>query len=127
MRSAAGEPCAPSPVEGRVETNELRSSYQRFETVVGRNCYLVVSDNYDHGWRARVDGDETPVFRADYNLRGIRLPKGRHIVEFTYRPPHFFATATISIGSTLCFVSVLIWARVRRTRAAGLPDQPPIS
>ncbi len=45
---------------------------------------LVVSENWFPAWRARVDGEETPVLRADHTLRAVSVPQGRHRVEFRY-------------------------------------------
>ena len=41
---------------------------------------------YPAGWRAYVDGEEFPIFRANYILRAMKLPAGAHEVEFVYKP-----------------------------------------
>jgi uncharacterized membrane protein YfhO len=46
---------------------------------------LVMSDAWYPGWRVTVDGAAAPLLRADYALRGVALPAGRHIVELTFR------------------------------------------
>ena len=46
---------------------------------------LVFSDAWYPGWRVTVDGAPAPLLRADYALRGVALPAGRHVVEFTFR------------------------------------------
>ena len=33
-----------------------------------------------------MGGEELKVERVDYLFRGVRVPAGTHIVEFTYRP-----------------------------------------
>jgi hypothetical protein len=45
---------------------------------------LVVSEAHYPGWSATVDGRATPLLRADYALRGVALPPGRHRVELRY-------------------------------------------
>ena len=40
--------------------------------------FLVLSDAYYPGWRATVDGAETPVYATNYLLRGVYVPAGEH-------------------------------------------------
>ena len=47
---------------------------------------LVLSDAWDPGWKATVDGHSAPVHRVDYVFRGVQIPAGRHTVRFTYEP-----------------------------------------
>ncbi|MBU4017057.1 YfhO family protein [Patescibacteria group bacterium] len=47
---------------------------------------LFLSDNYYPKWKARVNGLEAKVFRADYTLRSVLIPKGESRVEFYYSP-----------------------------------------
>jgi len=62
--------------------------------------FLVLSDTFYPGWRAYVDGRETPVYCANYFLRGIALDKGQHRVEFRFQPASLRRGAAIS-GATL--------------------------
>lgn len=48
--------------------------------------YVVVTDSYDPGWRATVDGRETPVLAANLIFRAVHVPAGRHTIEYAYRP-----------------------------------------
>ena len=58
----------------------------KIATETNSESVLVVADNFYPGWKAFVDGHETPIFRANFNFRGIRLPSGKHTVEFRYAP-----------------------------------------
>lgn len=120
MRAIAGEPRAPSLVRGKVEALELRSSRQRFAVEAEAESFLVVSDNYDHGWRAFIDGRETGVFRANYNLRAVRLPSGSHEVEFVYRPPHLALSLLVAFAAIAGHLGLIV--RLRR-RSATLPPK----
>lgn len=52
-------------------------------------AYLVLTDTWYPGWRVRVDDLEQPVLRADHAFRAVRIPAGRHDVEFRYEPASF--------------------------------------
>ncbi len=77
--------------------------------------FLLLADTYYPGWRARLDGEPTPLYQADYLFRAIYLPPGDHLVAFSFLPPDFVAGAMIS-GVTLiaCLVGLLILWRKRR-------------
>ncbi|MBI5879679.1 MAG: YfhO family protein [Chloroflexi bacterium] len=49
--------------------------------------WLLLADTWYPGWRATLDGAETPIVRANYAQRAVRLPEGTHTVEFFYDPP----------------------------------------
>ena len=82
----AAEPAAPG---GRVARVELRS-YEADRIVVhaatDAPAYLVLTDTWFPGWRARVDGVETRVWRANHAFRAVRLDPGEHEVVFSYEP-----------------------------------------
>jgi hypothetical protein len=50
---------------------------------------LFLSDAFDAGWYASVDGKESYVYRADYDFRAVEVPAGNHTVEFRYHPDEF--------------------------------------
>jgi hypothetical protein len=45
---------------------------------------LFLSDNYYPKWKARINGKEEKVLRADYTLRAVVVPGGQSKVEFYY-------------------------------------------
>ena len=120
-REASGEPLPPREVQGQATATCLRSSYQRFEVKVDQACYLINSDNYDRNWRARIDGREVPIFRANCNMRGVRVPGGQHVVEFRYAPPYFVAALIITLVSCFGFLGFMARKAIRRSRSSGRP------
>jgi hypothetical protein len=54
---------------------------------------LVASEiYYPAGWKAFVDGEEAPIYRANYLLRAVPVPVGEHTVTMRFDSP----TATLS-------------------------------
>ncbi len=47
---------------------------------------LVTSEVYYPGWRATVDGVETPILRADYAFRAVPVRAGAHRIEMIFDP-----------------------------------------
>jgi len=79
--------------------------------------YLVLTDSWYPGWRATVDGRETPVVRADLVFRAVFLPAGDHQVEFTYEPRSFQIGLLISLAA----LGVLLGLGALGHWAAGRP------
>jgi hypothetical protein len=58
----------------------------RMTVDMGSNGWLVLSDMYYPGWKAFVDGEETPILRANCAFRAVGLGPGRHSVVWEYSP-----------------------------------------
>lgn len=75
---------------------------------------LVLSEIYYPGWRAWVDGHETPVMRADYLFRAVELPAGTHRVRFAYDPAWFKIGAGLFIVIALGSIGGLVGWRMQK-------------
>ena len=63
-------------------------------------CYLISGlIVLNTGWKAQVDGEETPILRADYTFRAVPLIPGEHLVRFYYDPWTFKLGLGISLAS----------------------------
>lgn len=43
--------------------------------------FLILTDTYYPTWHVQIDGKDTKLYRADYTLRGIFVPKGNHVIR----------------------------------------------
>jgi len=59
---------------------------------------------YRKGWNAYVDGVLTPHFRADYVLRAMVVPAGKHLVEFKFEPKVFRIGEKVSFATSLLVI-----------------------
>lgn len=64
---------------------------------------------YDKGgWDVTLDGQPVPHFRADYILRAMTVPAGKHEIDFRYTPHARVLGCKISnIASILCILIML--------------------
>jgi hypothetical protein len=105
-------PFGPDAGVGEVVLLEDRPEEIRLRVETRADSILVVSDTFYPGWQARIDGAETPILRANYALRALRVPAGSHEVELLYRPRSFRLGV---VGSGLGVLLVLgLWWRLRR-------------
>lgn len=86
------------------------------DTELDSDGYLVLTDAWDPGWVALVDGLPAPIVRADVIFRAVLLNAGAHRVEFLYRPRAFYGGLLLSgIGVALLGIVVLgaVFLRLR--------------
>lgn len=62
---------------------------------------------YPLGWKAFVDGKETPISRVNYTLRAIEVPAGEHTIEFVYDLPSFKRSGTIAWTGTILILLII--------------------
>ena len=86
------------------QPNDLKYNYssEKEQTVIFSEIY------YDKGWNAYIDGKNAPYFRADYVLRGMNVPAGKHTIEFKFEPVAYHTGEAISlISSILLFLAIV--------------------
>ncbi len=47
---------------------------------------MFLSDNWYPKWKAKVNGIEAEIYRADYTFRAVEVPSGKSVVEFYFDP-----------------------------------------
>jgi len=93
-----------------LDIKQYKENIVLITTSTASNSLLVLSDNYYPGWRAYVDEKETIIYRANYTLRAIFLPKGKHSIIFKYQPE------SLKIGIIISLVSLTILAIIYFSR-----------
>jgi len=77
--------------------------------------YLVQREAWYPGWRARVDGVETPVQRANVLFRAVQVPAGEHEVEVYFQSDSFLQGLAVSLGAIVLIGGLLVWQPRRST------------
>jgi len=63
---------------------------------------------YDKGWKAFVDGKETPIVKANYVLRAMALPAGNHAIEFRFEPQGYYTGKTATTIASIALLLILL-------------------
>jgi hypothetical protein len=81
----------PAPIElpggavsGEVSWREKGLNRLSLAVESDENALLVLAENWYPAWKAEVDGQETPVLRANHALRAIPVSAGTHEVEIYF-------------------------------------------
>jgi hypothetical protein len=75
---------------------------------------LLLNDQFDPAWKATVDGQPAKVLRANFIMRGVELPAGKHSVVFKYEPRSI--TLAMSAVATTLGVGLSLWLLVSEWR-----------
>lgn len=73
----------------------------KYETQSSTDGLAVFSEiYYPKGWYAFIDGKETEIIRADYVLRALPVPAGKHDIEFKFEPKPYMIGNKVTLASS---------------------------
>jgi hypothetical protein len=81
--------------------------------------YLLQREAWYPGWKAKVDGADMPVLRADSVYRAVALTPGDHDVEIYFDSSSFKRGALLSLAGMVVIIVLLLWQPIIRTRVQG--------
>ncbi|MCK8494142.1 YfhO family protein [Spirosoma sp. RP8] len=95
-----------------------------------RDGLVVFSEVYYRGnedWQAFIDGKPAPHLRANYTLRAMHLPAGKHTIEFRFEPPLAKIGDMIDLISNVLLIALIgfvlfLEGRNRRTEPVLAPE-----
>ena len=104
--------------EIRLTAYEANALSYEAETTGG---VALFSDIYYPGWQCTIDGQPTEVLRANYVLRAVVLPAGKHTIEFRFDPQSLHTTEAIANTSLVALIVLLLalvgWEIYRRRQS----------
>jgi hypothetical protein len=74
----------------------------------GNNFVFFSESWYPEGWKAFVDGKETPIYRVNYMFRGVVVPAGDHSVTMKFEPTGYFVGKYLSLGANVFIILGLV-------------------
>jgi len=95
-----------------IEYNKIEANHIAMEVSTAHSGWLVLSQSYYPGWQARVDGEKTEIFAANFVLQAIKIPAGLHTVTFTYEPLSFTLGWLVSLSSLI----LALWIIRKKTK-----------
>jgi hypothetical protein len=110
--------------DGRAAITRYRLNDVTVDVDTPAPALLRLADLWYPDWTATVDGKPATILRADYLLRAVPVPAGRHRVEFQFESKAVRTGFLLSIASAVVALALiaggLLWAR--RPVAPGAPS-----
>src|SRR5258708_5132008 len=107
-----------------IRLTELTPPHLQYESESAVNGFVVFSEiYYPKGWNATIDGKEAPILRADYVLRALEVPAGKHVIDFKFEPKPYVIGNKVTMASSwimLILVSASFWWSLKKQGQPGV-------
>lgn len=89
--------------EGEIKLTGYQPNYLKYEATMNGGSQLAVFSEiyYPKGWKSFIDGKETVHVQANYVLRAMVIPAGKHQIEFKFEPASYFIGNKVSLASSI--------------------------
>lgn len=95
--------------EGTVKLTSYGATEAKYEVESKTGGLVVFSEVYYPGWTATIDGQSAEIGRADYVLRAMNVPAGKHEIVMTFDPQTVHTTETIAyVALALLFIGIAV-------------------
>lgn len=85
-----------------------KPDYLKYEADLQKKEIAIFSEiYYPKYWVSTIDGQKAEHFRANYILRGMVIPQGKHVIEFKFVPQPWLTAREIALWSSI-LVGLLI-------------------
>ncbi|MFP4846858.1 hypothetical protein [Winogradskyella sp. PE311] len=87
-----------------IKLKEFKPNYLSYESNNTNDGFAVFSEiYYGEGWNAYLNNELAPHIRVNYVLRGMEVPRGKHIIEFKFEPQVVATGSKIALASSAIF------------------------
>ncbi|WP_420322422.1 YfhO family protein [Flagellimonas sp.] len=92
-----------------IDLVDYRPNYLKYQSNTTNDGFVVFSEmHYPHDWQAYIDGKASPHYKVNYALRGMKVPAGKHEIEFKFEPEVVQLGSQISLGSNILLGLIIL-------------------
>lgn len=94
---------------GEIVLLDNKANHLKYHTSCSTDQLAVFSEIYfANGWKAYIDGEFKPHWRANYILRSMVIPAGEHDLEFKFEPRSYMVGEKISLAGSILMLLFLV-------------------
>ena len=108
FQAVLGDEALQTDTTALVSLTEYEANRLAYEVHSEKGGIVVFSEIYYPGWTCTIDGAEAQIARADYVLRAVRIPAGKHTVVMTFDPQTVHLTETIAYAALAILALLLV-------------------
>jgi hypothetical protein len=121
FQEVLGNEALQSDSTAKVTLTEYEANRLAYEVNSQKGGVAIFSEIYYPGWTCTIDGQDAQIARADYVLRAVRIPAGKHTVIMTFDPQTVHLTETIAYGALVVLALLLIGLLITASPLTPLP------
>lgn len=93
----------------QIKLIDYKPNHLQYQSNAKKDQLAVFSEiYYDKGWKAYIDDVLVPHFRANYVLRAMIIPAGKHKIDFKFEPEVFAIGEKVSFASSLLLILLVL-------------------
>ena len=89
--------------EGEIKLTTYQPNYLKYDATIANTAQLAVFSEiyYPKGWKSFIDGKQVDHITANFVLRAMVIPAGKHQIEFKFEPGSYYTGNKISLASSI--------------------------
>ena len=87
---------SPADSSAHIKQTAFDNDTVRYESQAPAAQFAVFSEIYYKDWIAYIDEKPVPIIKANYVLRALVIPAGKHIIQFRFVPKMYFTGLAIT-------------------------------
>ncbi len=93
----------------RIQLTKYAPNAVEYDYTASTPALAVFSEMYyPHGWNAYIDGKPCDHFRANYTLRALNVPAGKHHIRFEFRPATVEKWGKVSVACSYVIYLIIL-------------------
>lgn len=99
--------------EGQIKMTNYNPKHMEYSSNSKSEQFAVFSEvYYPEGWKAYIDGKETEILKTDYILRGLKIPAGKHKIEFKFDLPKYRTANTFNLILSIILLAAFAFSSI---------------